>query len=207
MSEEQKSEEQVEELPPFVIEGARSSRSKCKVCRKAIQKETLRLGILIEGPYGTGYIWHHLKCAAKRKFDHVKEAYAVEAWKEAKVPPTKVPKLEELERLREEADLKRKERKTIPYAELAPSGRSRCKHCNELIEKGSPRVVLGRGIIFGNQERTAPVSVHPQCVQEELMHEESITEREGLEGELRSNSGEFDSGLMAQILGQIDPAS
>jgi len=206
MSEEPKSQEPVEELPPFVIEGARSSRSKCKVCRKAIQKETLRLGILIEGPYGTGYIWHHLKCAAKRKFDQVSEAYAKEAWKEAKVLPAKVPTLEELERLREEADLKRKQRKKIPHAELAPSGRSRCKQCNELIEKGSPRVVLGRGIIFGNQERTAPVNVHPQCVQAELMHEESITERDGLEGELRANSGDFDSGLMARILEQIDPA-
>lgn len=198
---------QAEELPPFVIEGARSSRSKCKICRKAIQKETLRLGILIEGPFGTGYLWHHLKCAARRRFDKVEEAYAAEAWNEAKQPPQQLPPLEELSRLREEADVKRQQRKTIPYVELAPSGRSRCKHCNELIEQGSPRVVLGRGIVFGNQERTAPVNVHPRCVTQELMHEESIAEqREGLDGQLRANSGEIDAATMGRVLREIDEA-
>lgn len=199
---EEKTEAKEEQLPPFVIEGARSSRSKCKVCRKAIQKDTLRLGILIEGPYGTGYLWHHLTCAARRKFAQVEEAYAAEAWKEAKQPPEQIPPLQELEQLREEAELKRKQRKTIPYVELAPSGRSRCKHCGETIEKGSPRFVLGRGIVFGNQERTAPVNVHPQCVQPELLHEESNTERSGLDGLLRANSTQIDAELMARLLQQ-----
>lgn len=198
--------EQAEQLPPFVIEGARSSRSKCKICRKAIQKETLRLGILIEGPFGTGYLWNHLKCAARRKFDKVEEAYAAEAWNEAKQPPRQVPPLEELSRLREEADVKRQQRKTIPYVELAPSGRSRCKQCGEPIEQGSPRVVLGRGIVFGNQERTAPVNVHPRCVNQELMHEESNTEGEGLDAQLRANSGEIDAATMGKVVREIDGA-
>ena len=60
-----------ESLPPLVIEGARSSRSKCKGCRRAIQKDTLRLGILFEGPYGTGYLWHHLTCAARKRPDEL----------------------------------------------------------------------------------------------------------------------------------------
>ena len=71
------------ELPPFVIEGARSSRSKCKACRRKIDKGALRIGILIEGPYGTGYMWHHIKCAARRHLHRVEEAYELEAWKEA----------------------------------------------------------------------------------------------------------------------------
>ena len=70
-----------EQLPPYVIEGARSARSKCKTCRKKIDKDVLRIGILIEGPYGTGYMWHHLKCAARRMYDKVEEAYSMEAWK------------------------------------------------------------------------------------------------------------------------------
>ena len=33
-----------EQLPPYVIEGARSSRSKCKTCRRSIDKGALRIG-------------------------------------------------------------------------------------------------------------------------------------------------------------------
>ena len=71
-------------LPAYVIEGARSSRSRCKTCRRKIDKGGLRIGMLIEGPYGTGYLWHHLRCAARRRFEQVQEAYEAEAWKEAK---------------------------------------------------------------------------------------------------------------------------
>ena len=117
------------EEPPYVIEGARSARSKCKICRKKIDKDVLRLGTLIEGPFGTGYIWEHLKCAAKRSFDKVEEAYAAEAWNHAKEVP-EVPDLTELAGLKEEAEKKREERKALPHVEVAPSGRSRCKHAH-----------------------------------------------------------------------------
>ena len=51
-----------EELAPYLIEAARSSRSKCRTCKRKIDKDLLRIGILLEGPYGTGYLWHHLTC-------------------------------------------------------------------------------------------------------------------------------------------------
>ena len=177
-----------EQLPNFVIEGARSNRSKCKVCRRAITKDTLRLGILIEGPYGTGYLWHHLKCAARRRFESVEMAYQEEAWNKAKDPPQKVPALDELRRLREDADERKRKRKTIPYAEPAPSDRSKCKRCQEPIEKGAIRVILGRGVEFGNQVRTSPVMVHLGCVVDELETEDCVTEVEGFEAALRTNS-------------------
>src|SRR5210317_452304 len=104
-------------MAPFIIEGARSSRAKCKTCRRKIDKDVLRLGILIEGPYGQGYLWHHLRCAAKKQFDKVEEAYGLEAWNDAKQPPEKVPGLEELRKLKVADDQKKKERKTIPYTE------------------------------------------------------------------------------------------
>ena len=50
--------EEKQELSAYVIEGARSSRSRCKICRRPIEKGTLRIGYLIEGPFGTGYLWH-----------------------------------------------------------------------------------------------------------------------------------------------------
>jgi hypothetical protein len=192
-----------QELPPYVIEGARSSRSRCKTCRRGIDKETLRLGILIEGPYGTGYMWHHLKCAARRRFDQVVEAYEQESWNNAKVPPENVPPLEKMRKLHEQADQQRKERKQLPYTEPAPSGRARCKHCNELIEKDSMRVVLGRAVEFGNQLRTAPINVHPQCVAEALQEEDCATEAEGFAGALHSNSGEVSAERLQEVLSAI----
>ncbi len=191
------------ELPPYVIEGARSSRSRCKTCRRSIDKDTLRMGILIEGPYGTGYMWHHLKCAAKRSFEQVAEAYQQEAWNHAKTPPENVPTLEKLQALHDDADQERKERKQIPYTEPAPSGRARCKHCNELIEKGSMRVILGRSVEFGNQLRTAPINVHPRCVAEALQEEDCSTENESFAGNLHSNSKEVSTESMEAVLAAI----
>lgn len=191
------------ELPPYVIEGARSSRSRCKTCRRSIDKDTLRMGILIEGPYGTGYMWHHLKCAAKRRFEQVAEAYEQEAWNHAKTPPENVPTLEKLQALHDDADQERKERKQIPYTEPAPSGRARCKHCNELIEKGSMRVILGRSVEFGNQLRTAPINVHPRCVAEALQEEDCSTENESFAGNLHSNSKEVSTESMEAVLAAI----
>ena len=176
------------DMAPYVIEGARSSRSKCKTCRKKIDKGILRLGVLIEGPYGIGYLWHHLKCAAKRRLDDVEEAYATEAWKEAKEPPGDVPSIEELRKIHEEAEEKRQERARIPYAEVDPSGRAKCKHCGETMEKGSLRVVLGREVEFGSQYRTMPIHVHLACVAEELEKPDCNTESGGFENAIRQNS-------------------
>ena len=192
-----------QELPPYIIEGARSSRSRCKTCRRGIDKDTLRLGILIEGPYGTGYMWHHLRCAASRRFEQVAEAYEQEAWNNAKVPPENVPPLEKLEKLHEQADQQRKERKQLPYAERAPSGRARCKQCNEIIEKGSMRVVLGRTVEFGNQVRTAPINVHPRCVAEALQQEDCAIEAEGFAGGLHSNSRDLSAEDLQDLLSAI----
>jgi hypothetical protein len=189
-----------EPLAPYVIEGARSSRAKCKTCRKKIDKDVLRLGVLIEGPYGVGYLWHHLTCAAKRRLDDVEEAYASEAWKEAKVPPESVPPIEELRKLHEEAEEKRQSRQRIPYAEVDPSGRAKCKECGELMEKGSLRVVLGREVEFGNQFRTMPIQVHPACVRAALEREDCNTEAEGFGGSLRANSEGLDAQQIASVL-------
>jgi hypothetical protein len=192
-----------EKLPLYVIEGARSSRSRCKVCRRAISKDTLRLGVLIEGPYGTGYLWHHLTCAARRKLENVEEAYELEAWNEAKTPPDKVPSLDELRRVSKEADERKKQRKQIPYAEPAPSGRAKCKHCEQTVDKGSVRVVLGRGVYFGSQIRTAPINVHPRCVAAELKSEDCTTEIEGFEAALRTNSADLSADVLDSLIAGI----
>jgi len=184
------------ELAPYMIEEARSSRSRCRSCRTKIDKGKLRLGILLEGPYGTGYLWHHLTCAAKRKLEDVEAAYEQRAWTEG----VEVPPLEELRALREKAQKKKAEQRDPPYVERAPSGRAKCKHCEELIEKGTLRVVLLREITFGNQVRGMPIHVHPRCVAAETLAEDCLTELEGLEDALRANSRGLDPALIGEVM-------
>ena len=102
-----------EQLPPYVIEGARSGRSRCKTCRRNIAKGGLRIGVLIEGPFGEGYLWHHLDCAAKRQWESLEEAYNGEFWVEG----VKVPPLEEKRKLCEQAEKKKAEKKETPHVE------------------------------------------------------------------------------------------
>jgi hypothetical protein len=195
-----------EKLPPYVIEAARSSRSRCKTCRRKIDQGSLRIGILVEGGfYGPGYMWHHLGCAARRQFEKVEEAYALESWKNAKEPPAKVPSLDELRTQREKAEEKKKQQKELPYVEIDPSGRARCKQCGELIEKGSLRVALAKEVSFGSQTRTAAFQVHPKCVAAALDSPDVVTEREGLREGLAENSGLEDE-LIDQVMEQIEAA-
>jgi hypothetical protein len=191
--------QQEEQLAPLVIEEARSSRSKCRTCRRKIDKGKLRLGVLLEGPYGTGYLWHHLTCAAKRRPEDVEEAYANRVWAdELDVPP-----LEELRKLKEKAEEAKQSRKEAPYAERAPSGRSKCKHCDELIEQGAFRVALLREVQFGNQVRGGPINVHPRCVAAELRADDCMTEVEGFEELVRANSPDLTEDDAAELFAQI----
>lgn len=171
------------ELAPYLIEAARSGRSKCRTCRRKIDKDVLRLGVLLEGPYGTGYLWHHLKCAARRRFDDVAAAYEQNAWDEG----VDVPDLDELAKLKEESEKKRAEKKEAPWAERAKTGRSKCKHCDEPIAKDSWRVILDRTVEFFGQERRGPVNIHPHCVAAELNSPDCPTEYDGFFDALRAN--------------------
>lgn len=190
---------QEEALPPLVIEEARSSRSKCRTCRRKIDKGKLRIGVLLEGPYGTGYLWHHLTCAAKRRGEDVEEAYASRAWADG----VDLPPIEELRKLREKAEEEKKNRKEAPYAERAPSGRSKCKHCDALIEQGSFRVALLREVQFGNQVRGGPINVHPRCVASELRADDCMTEVDGFEELVRANSTDLSEDDAAELFAQI----
>ncbi|MGC4120781.1 MAG: hypothetical protein QM765_40635 [Myxococcales bacterium] len=196
-------------LPPYVIEAAKSSRSKCKSCRKNIEKDVLRIGVLMEGGfYGPGYMWHHLTCCAKRRMEQVEEAYEQEAWKNAKVVPEKLPSLEELRELKEKAAEKKAQQKQFPYVEVDPSGRARCKACNQPIEKGALRVVLAKEVVFGSQTRVSPFAVHPKCTVAGLENPEVVTERDDLRGQLLAHSGMEAAKIdeVMTLIGEIPPA-
>jgi hypothetical protein len=133
----------------------------------------------------------------------VEQAYEQEAWKAAKEPPKRLPRLDDLRRLREEAEERRRARKPIPRVELAPTGRAKCKECGESLEKDSPRVVLGRSVEFGNQERVGPINVHPRCVRRALQAVDSATEPDGLPQALRENSPDFPAERFPALLAEI----
>jgi hypothetical protein len=198
-----KQQQDADQAPEYVIEGARSGRSKCKTCRRKIDKGGLRLGVLIEGPFGTGYLWHHLKCAARRMPDRVEEAYEARAWNNAANPPTDLPSLDDLRKERVEADERRRKRKTIPYAEVSPTGRARCKHCGEPLPEGELRIVLGKLVEFGSQSRVAPHAVHASCAALALEEPDCATEAEDLAASLRENSGELPTGMLESALEKI----
>ena len=192
-------------LPPYVIEAAKSNRSKCKTCRKSIEKGVLRIGVLVEGGfYGPGYMWHHLTCCAKRRMEQVEEAYEQEAWKNASVVPQKLPTLEELRELKDKAEEKKAERKVFPYVEVDPSGRAKCKVCNQPIEKGVLRVVLAKEVTFGSQTRSSPFAVHPKCTVAAFDNPEVVTEPEDLRQQLMVHSG-LEAAKIDEVMAAVGP--
>lgn len=188
-----------EEQPPFKIEKARSGRAKCKTCRRAIQKEKLRIGVLIQGPFGPGYLWHHLSCAARKRPDDVEQAYAERCWPDG----LEVPDLDGLRAQAEKQDKEKKAKKEPPFVEIAPTGRSKCKHCDGLIEKDSFRVVLLRNVEFYGQTRSGPINVHPGCVAREIQADDCATETEGFVERLREQSAPLDAAALDQVIAEI----
>ena len=156
---------------------------------------------MIEGPFGAGYLWHHLKCAAKRQFNAVEAAYGERCWDEG----LDVPNLESLRKLQEEAKKQREEKIEPPYAQIAPSGRAKCKNCDETIEKDSIRIVLGREVEFYRQVRVAMINVHPRCVPAELRAEDCATEIDGFEEALRANTKDVAENRLEEALKEIGP--
>lgn len=187
-----------ESLPAVKLELARSNRSKCKGCKKPIQKDHPRLGVLIEGPFGPGYLWFHVKCGARRRFEDVTEAYAALDPKERET----YPPLEQLQEQLAVEEKKKEERLEPPYAERAKTNRSKCRQCGEMVEKDAFRVILLRKVEFFNQVRSGPINVHPRCVKAALEAPDNATETTDLAAQLRANSklepADVDE-LMAQI--------
>jgi hypothetical protein len=50
------------DCPNYVIEKAKSSRAECKRCDEKIMKDSVRVGIILEGDWGLFTRWQHLEC-------------------------------------------------------------------------------------------------------------------------------------------------
>ena len=151
-----------------MIEPAKSGRAKCRSCKKAIEKGALRLGEEILDPFGSGgttHVWHHVECAAEKKPDELKAALATYT--------DEIPDRAALEKKIEESQ-KRLPPGTFPYAEKAPSGRSKCMSCSEAIAKDALRVAIEREVDTGSFTTKGAGYLHPMCAAEFVSDDELL---------------------------------
>lgn len=136
-----------------VLETAPSGRAKCKGCGKPIAKDYLRLGEQLPNPFGEGdmTLWFHPICAAHKRPEVLLEVEAAQAAVTAEmrniaqvgIDHPRLPRIDGVER--------------------ASSGRARCRHCRELIERDAWRVPLS---IYREGMFNPMGFIHAQCAAE-----------------------------------------
>ncbi len=140
---------------PDLVAPAPSARAKCRGCGKPIEKGSLRFGEADQNPFGEGetHRWFHLLCAALRRPERF------EALLETGV---EVPDAEHLLTLAAEG-IEHHRLPRIAGAARATSGRAHCRHCRELIDKGSLRIVLE----IWEEGRFSPMGfIHTRCARD-----------------------------------------
>jgi hypothetical protein len=138
---------------PDVIEAASSGRAKCRGCGEAIAKGELRFGESLPNPFAEGeaLYWFHLHCAASmrpEKFLALRRAGTID-----------IPDRDWLDKAAEVGAAHRRLPR-IRRAERASTGRATCRHCRELIEKGSFRIALQ---LFEEGRMTPIGYIHVGC--------------------------------------------
>ena len=142
---------------PGVIEPAASGRAKCKGCRQSIPKGDLRLGDKMPNPYGEGEAtaWFHLVCGACRRPETFVEAMV-------DVGGAVADEINGDSFLQEAITLgvQHPRLPRLASVQRSPSGRARCRHCRETIDKDLWRVVLE----IWEDGRFAPIGfIHLSC--------------------------------------------
>ena len=137
-----------------VIEVAKTGRARCRTCRQTIDKGALRFGEEQPSAFSDEMqmAWHHLACAARKRPVQVREALSRFEGE--------VPGREEIEKLLSSAD---ETAVAYPYAERAPTGRSKCLHCGNPIAKDALRVAVEREVEVGGMTRAGAGYLHPGC--------------------------------------------
>ena len=142
------------------IEVAASGRATCKTCKQRIDKDTLRLGEEYASQFGEGGMavrWHHLACGADALPAVLREAMTSY---EGEIPDRAA-----LEAKLASAKPTAAKAGALPTADLAPTGRAKCIHCTEAIEKGSVRIAVEREVDRGGFVTTGAGYLHPACAE------------------------------------------
>lgn len=136
---------------PHTIETATSGRAKCRGCERKIDMDVLRFGERQPNMFGDGEmtLWFHLRCAAFKRPEAFLEALAAHDVADAEA-------LEDAARF----GLEHRRLPRVDGASRAPTGRARCRHCRELIEKDTWRI----GLVYFEEFRFAPSGyIHAAC--------------------------------------------
>lgn len=143
------------------IEVSPSGRASCKTCAKAIGKGELRLGESVKSQFGSDGVslrWHHLACAARTLPAALQQALASFSGE--------VPERSALEAAMQAGAAQPPPKQAtgaLPSADLAPTGRAKCIHCNEAIAKASIRIAVEREVDTGSFVTKGAGYLHPAC--------------------------------------------
>ena len=138
-----------------VLEAASSGRAKCRACGQAIGKGEVRFGERTPNPFGEGEmtLWFHPNCAALAHPEPLLELL------ETADDLSLLDDVASLEVLAQSTQQHRRLRR-IAGGQRSPTGRAKCRHCHEPIEKDSWRVALG----FFEDGRMQPGGfIHDTC--------------------------------------------
>lgn len=136
-----------------VFETAPTGRSRCRGCARLIERGELRFGERVPNLFAEGEttLWFHPLCAAYKRPQPLLDT--LEQASEG------VPDRENLERTAL-ASVAHPRVSRIDGAERAPSSQAKCRHCRELIERGSWRI----RIVFYEEGRFLPGGyIHLGC--------------------------------------------
>jgi len=145
------------------IEVAKTGRATCRSCRKAIGKGELRFGEETVNAFSSSgemtFRWHHLACAASGLSALVRPALTAFTGD--------VPNRADIEGALQAAEEKDAGKpKGMPYAERAPTGRSKCMQCEQLIEKDALRVAVEREVMMGAVATKGTGYLHAGCAKQ-----------------------------------------
>lgn len=169
-----------------IIEPAKSGRAKCRSCKKTIEKDSLRLGEEILDQFGSGgttHVWHHVECAAEKKPDQLRAAMAEYQGE--------IPDRANLEKKLAES-AKKLPPGMFPYAEKAPTGRSKCMGCEESIAKDTLRVAIEREVDTGAFKTKGAGYLHPMCAAD-------FTGDKGMFAKVKENSRDLSKEQLAEL--------
>ncbi|PIN11116.1 NAD+ ADP-ribosyltransferase Parp [Handroanthus impetiginosus] len=129
---------------PWKAEYAKSSRSSCKTCKIPINKESLRLGKMVQATQFDGFMpmWNHAACIL-RKIKQIKSVDDVEG--------LELLRWEDQEKIRKYIDGAVSSNSSAPSVSSAPAvvecgvelsqtSRATCRSCNQKIVKGEIRI-------------------------------------------------------------------
>ncbi|XP_035211537.1 poly [ADP-ribose] polymerase 1-like isoform X1 [Stegodyphus dumicola] len=125
---------------PYIIEYSKSSRASCKICKNKIEKDCLRMGVMVQSTQFDGKfpVWHHSDCFFKDKDKKVKTTADIANFDNIRWEDQKKIKDQMDENAANNPEGATENSEFL--IEYAKSSRSSCRDCGEKIKKGDVRI-------------------------------------------------------------------